>query len=113
MISLIEAIPPMRGTVGKPRRRPLRLYVDRGYDRDKYRHLVRDHGIIPMIARRGAEHGSGLRTIRWPVERSFAWLKGFSAACASAPNAEPMSAKPSSAWPAQSSAYANSFSPDL
>jgi transposase len=77
LIPLIEAIPPIRGTVGKPRRRPLRPYADRGYDHDKYRHLVRDHGIIPMIARRGAEHGSGLGTIRWPVERTFAWLKGF------------------------------------
>ncbi|QRP48149.1 IS5 family transposase [Amycolatopsis sp. FDAARGOS 1241] len=77
LIPLIEAIPPMRGTVGKPRRRPLRLHVDRGYDHDKYRHLVRDHGIIPMTARRGAEHGSGLRTISWPVVRTAAWLKGF------------------------------------
>jgi IS5 family transposase len=50
--------------VGKPRRRPRRLYADRGYDHDKYRRLVRARGITPLIARRGVEHGSGLGTIR-------------------------------------------------
>ena len=62
---------------GKPRRRPRRIYADRGYGHDKYRRLVRDRGITPVIARRGVEHGSGLGTVRWPVERTFAWLKGF------------------------------------
>ncbi|WP_177228629.1 transposase [Amycolatopsis sacchari] len=64
-------------TVGTPRRRLQRLHADRGYDHDKDRRLVHDHGIIPTIARRGAGHGSGLGTIRWPVERTSAWLKGF------------------------------------
>jgi len=77
LIPLIDAIPPIRGVVGKPRRRPRRLYADRGYDHDKYRRLVRAHGITPIIARRGVEHGSGLGKVRWPVERTFAWLKGF------------------------------------
>ncbi|MDT7806176.1 MAG: hypothetical protein QOI78_9609 [Actinomycetota bacterium] len=77
MIPLIDAIPPIRGTVGKPRRRPRRLYADRGYDHDKYRKLVRARGITPVIARRGVVHGSGLGTIRWPVERTFAWLKNL------------------------------------
>ncbi len=31
----------------------------------------------PIIARRGAEHGSGLGKQRWVVERSFAWLHNF------------------------------------
>jgi len=30
-----------------------------------------------VIARRGAEHGSGLGVIRWVVERTFAWLYHF------------------------------------
>lgn len=77
LIPLIEAIPPIRGIVGRPWRRPHHLYADRGYDHDKYRRLVRTHHITPRIARRGVEHGSGLGTIRWPVERTFAWLKGF------------------------------------
>ncbi|MGW4715781.1 transposase, partial [Nocardia sp. NPDC004260] len=28
-------------------------------------------------ARRGVAHGSGLGTVRWPVERSLAWLHAF------------------------------------
>ncbi|GAB2991850.1 hypothetical protein GCM10027184_52310 [Saccharothrix stipae] len=63
--------------VGKPRRRPRRLYADRGYDHDKYRRLVRARGITPVIARRGVDHGSGPGKVRWPVERTFAWIKGF------------------------------------
>jgi hypothetical protein len=35
---------------------------DRGYDQDKYRRLVWDLGVKPVIARRGTEHGSGLGT---------------------------------------------------
>ena len=77
LIPLIDAVPPIRGVVGKPRRRPRRLYADRGYDHDKYRRLVRARGITPVIARRGVAHGSGLGKVRWPVERTFAWLKGF------------------------------------
>ncbi|OLF18850.1 IS5 family transposase [Actinophytocola xanthii] len=76
LIPLLDAIPPVRGMVGKPLRRPRRLYADRGYDHDKYRRLVRAQGITPVIARRGVQHGSGLGTVRCPAERTFAWLKG-------------------------------------
>ncbi len=31
----------------------------------------------PVIARRGTEHGSGLGTRRWVVERAFAYLHRF------------------------------------
>jgi transposase len=63
--------------VGRPRRWPPRLYAGRGYDHDKYRRLGRTLGITPLIARRGVEHGTGLGKIRWPAERTLAWLKGF------------------------------------
>ncbi|MFD6672748.1 transposase, partial [Rhodococcus zopfii] len=53
------------------------LTADRGYDYDKYRNLLRGKGITPMIARRGAAHGSGLGKVRWVVERTFAWLHQF------------------------------------
>ncbi len=74
---LIEAVPPVRGRRGRPRRRPDRLYADRGYDHDKYRKQVRAVGITPVIARRGTEHGSGLGVHRWVVEQSFALLHWF------------------------------------
>jgi transposase len=50
---------------------------DRGYDHDKYRRVVWDLGVKPLIARRGTEHGSGLGTQRWVVERAFAHLHWF------------------------------------
>jgi transposase len=71
---LIEAIPPVRGRRGRPRRRPDTIYADRGYDHDKYRKLVRDKGIAPFIARRGIEHGSGLGVHRWVVEQNLTAL---------------------------------------
>jgi transposase len=73
----LDAIQPIRGRVGRPRRTPDSLFADRGYDHDVYRNQVRARGIVPAIARRGAAHGSGLGTYRWVVERSFAWLHGF------------------------------------
>ncbi|WP_228525495.1 MULTISPECIES: IS5 family transposase [Nocardiaceae] len=77
LMPLVEAIPPVRGCRGRPRRRPRRLFADRGYDYDKYRALLRARGITPQIARRGAAHGSGLGKVRWVVERTFAWLHQF------------------------------------
>jgi transposase len=77
LIPLIERIPPVRGKVGRPRRRPDRVAADRGYDHDKYRDQLRERGITPEIARRGSGHGSGLGRYRWVVERTFAWLHQF------------------------------------
>ncbi|MFE4779778.1 IS5 family transposase [Streptomyces sp. NPDC056716] len=77
LMPLIEAVPPVRGRRGRPRRRPDRLHADRGYDHDKYREQVRAVGITPVIARRGTGHGSGLGVHRWVVEQSFALLHWF------------------------------------
>ncbi|KND45514.1 transposase [Streptomyces stelliscabiei] len=77
LLPLLDAIPPLRGGVGRPRRRPDSLFADRGYDHDIYRDQVRARGIVPAIARRGTGHGTGLGTYRWVVERTFAWLHGF------------------------------------
>lgn len=77
LIPLLEAVPPVRGKRGRPRRRPEAVLADRGYDHDKYRRLVRAKGIRPLIARRGQEHSSGLGSQRWVVERGFALLHHF------------------------------------
>ena len=74
---LIDAIPPVRGKRGRPRRRPDSLYADRAYDYDTYRTQVRDQGITPYFARRGVEHGSGLGVHRWVVEQTVALLHWF------------------------------------
>lgn len=77
LLPLLDAIPPIRGLRGRPRRRPRKLYADRGYDHDTYRQPLRQRGITPVIARRGTGHGSGLGRRRWVVERTFAWLHAF------------------------------------
>ena len=77
LIPLLESVPAVRGTVGRPRQRPQRLIADRGYDYDKHRRLLRRRGIEPVIARRQTVHGSGLGRYRWVVERTLAWLNTF------------------------------------
>ncbi|MER6532922.1 IS5 family transposase [Streptomyces sp900105755] len=77
VIPLLQAVPPVRGKRGRPKRRPDVVLGDRGYDHDTYRRLVWDLGVKPLIARRGTEHGSGLGTQRRVVERAFAHLHRF------------------------------------
>jgi len=77
LIPLVDRVPPVRGKVGRPRRRPARVSADRGYDYDSHRRQLRRRGITPEIARRKTEHGSGLGRYRWVVERTFAWLHQF------------------------------------
>ena len=74
LLELLDRVPHVRGRVGRPRRRPRTLIADRGYDHDKYRRLLRQRGVKPLIARRRTDHGSGLGRHRWVVERTFAWL---------------------------------------
>lgn len=77
LVPLLEAVPSVRGKRGPPRRRPDVVLADRVYDHDKYRRLVWELGVKPVIAHRRAEHGSGLGTRRWVVERAFADLHWF------------------------------------
>jgi transposase len=41
------------------------------------RRLIRARGITLVITRHGLQHDSGPGTVRWPVERTFVWLKGI------------------------------------
>lgn len=73
----MDAIPPVRGKRGRPRRRPDQVYADRGYDSQPHRNALRERSIEPRIARRNTEHGSGLGVYRWVVERTLSWLHQF------------------------------------
>ncbi|MEV8248663.1 IS5 family transposase [Streptomyces rochei] len=77
LVPLLDKIPAVAGQVARPRRRPAALLADRGYDHDKYRRLLWQRGIRPVIARRGEPHGTGLGIFRYVVERTIAWLHGF------------------------------------
>jgi transposase len=74
LLPLVDAIPPIRGTRGRPLRKPKVIYADRGYDSESHRERLRDRGIKPVIAKRRTEHGSGLGKFRWVVERTHSWL---------------------------------------
>ena len=77
LLPLVDAVPPVRGQRGRPRRRPERLYADRAYDSRQHRKDLRARQIAPALARRGTEHGSGLGVHRWVVERTLSWLHQF------------------------------------
>ncbi|MGV2920214.1 transposase [Streptomyces alfalfae] len=56
---------------------PTHSWLDGTYDPDKYRRLLRQRGIRPVIAQRGEPHGIGLGTFRYVVEGTVARLHGF------------------------------------
>jgi transposase len=68
---LFNAIPPVAGRPGRPRRRPGAMLGDRGYDSEPHREGLRRLGVEPLLAERGTEHGSGLGVLRWVVERTL------------------------------------------
>jgi len=77
LLPVVDAIPPVRGKRGRPRRRPALLFADRAYDSHAHRLALWARGIAPAIARRNTEHGSGLGRYRWVVERTLSWLHQF------------------------------------
>ena len=77
MLPLVDAIPPVRGKRGRPRRRPRELYGDRAYHSREGRRELRCRGIQAKIARRKSRQGSGLGSKRWVVERTIAWLHQY------------------------------------
>jgi transposase len=75
--TMVDLVPNVRGCRGKPRRRPVKLHADKGYDHAFCRAACRARGIIPRIARRGIEDSNRLGRHRWVVERTIAWLHLF------------------------------------
>ena len=75
--ALIDAIPPVGGKRGAPKRKPALVQADRAYDSDGLRCQLAWENIASDLARRRTAHGSGLGKTRWVVERTFAWLHQF------------------------------------
>ena len=73
----MDAIPPIAGKPGRPRYKPDLVQGDRGYDSQPHRDALTERGIETLLARRNTEHGSGLGTTRWVIERTIAWLHQF------------------------------------
>jgi transposase len=76
-LTLVDAIPPLQGERGRPRRRPDHVLGDRAYDAEVIRRGLQARHIVPWLPVRGRKHGSGLGRFRWVVERTFAWLNQF------------------------------------
>jgi transposase len=77
---LVDAVPAVKGPhgrPGRPRRRPAKLHLDKGYDYPRCRRALRRRGITPRIARRGIESSTRLGRHRYVVERSLAWLTAY------------------------------------
>ncbi len=51
LVPLVDAIPPVRGRRGRPRRRPRRVQGDRAYDSESHRDQLWSRGIEPVFAR--------------------------------------------------------------
>lgn len=77
LLALLDAVPPIAGQPGAPKRKPGLIQADRAYDSDPLRELLAERGIDTEIARRYTKHGSGLGKTRWVVERTIAWLHQF------------------------------------
>src|SRR6185437_10217543 len=77
LIPLVDHVAPIRGRVGRPRRRPDKVHADKGYASRANRRALRKRGIRPRIARKGIESSTRLGRHRWVVERSLSWLHHF------------------------------------
>lgn len=77
LTNLLDAVPPIGGKPGGPKRKPEVVQADRAYDSEPHRRWLRRQGIHPLLAKRRTPHGSGLGETRWVVERTIAWLHQF------------------------------------
>ncbi len=74
---MVDAIPPLRGRRGRPRKRPAKLHADKAYDSRKVRQVLRRRHIKSRIARRNVDSSRRLGRHRWVVERTLGWLNRF------------------------------------
>jgi len=73
----LDAIEPIKGVRGRPRKRPAKLHADKAYDSREKRRALRRRGITPWIARTGIESSEKLGRHRWVVERTHSWLNRY------------------------------------
>jgi IS5 family transposase len=74
---MIDGLAPVRQPVGRPRKRPLKLHGDKGYDYPICRELLRTRNITARIARKGIESSTRLGQYRYVIERCLEWTTRF------------------------------------
>jgi len=84
LIKLLETVDGIR--IGKRKRKPNRLGLDKGYDSEPHRRALRQRRIVPIAPYRKNQvaiprgrppkdvHQRRYCCQRWKVERSFSWL---------------------------------------
>ena len=76
-VDLLDAVPPVAGRPGRPRRRFPVLLADKGYDSQAFRAACRRRRTEPIIPRRGTTGIKGLGKLRYVVEQSIGLLHQF------------------------------------
>ena len=77
ILPTVAAYPSIGGQPGRPRQLPDLLFADAEYDSQAKRDALSARGIDSAIRFRNRPHGSHLGRFRWPVERTFSWIKGL------------------------------------
>jgi transposase len=73
-MKLLDAIPPLKRSRGRPRKRPKAAYADRAYGTPSCHAGLKRRHIRDFFATPRQPHGSGLGKIRQVVERVLCWL---------------------------------------
>ena len=71
---LLDAIPPIKQTNGRRRKRPDKLHADKAYDIPRCRRALTTRRIKVRIARKGIDSSQRLGRHRWVIERTLSWL---------------------------------------
>lgn len=71
------SFPRVGGVSGRPPEAPKVVRADAGYTSQDLLRLFAYCGIQTEIPQRGEDHPRGLGKLRWPVERTIAWLKQY------------------------------------
>jgi transposase len=74
---LIDAVPSIRTTAKRRRKRPAKLHADKAYDIPRCRQALTRRHIKIRIARKGRDSSQRLGRHRWVIERTMAWLSQF------------------------------------
>jgi transposase len=75
---ILDSMPAIhRGGRGHPRRRPIKLHADKGYNNPRVRRYLHRRGITARIARIGHDSSQRLGRHRWVVERTIGWLLSY------------------------------------
>ena len=71
------SFPRVGGVPGRPPQMPKVVRADAGYTSQDVLNLFAWCGIQAEIPQRGQDQPAGLGKLRWPIERTIAWLKQY------------------------------------